>query len=295
MTPREEGFLLLSSTLGDPSRKPLTTAQLRLLARRMAASEMPRENRELALSDLTAVGCSAALGEHILCLLAEKERLCRYLNRGERVQCVPLTRVTDGYPLRLRRKLGDDSPGVLWARGELRLLEQRCIALVGSRDILEPNRAFAAEVGRQAAIQGYVLISGNARGSDKIAQEACLNAGGQVISVVADELERHPVRENILYVSEDGFDLPFSSLRALSRNRVIHALGEKTMVSQCSLGTGGTWSGTVHNLRGDWSPVFCFRDGSEAVLQLEMMGAQLIGLEQLRCFEQLSENTLRLF
>ena len=37
MNAREEGFLLLSSTLGNPERKILTTAQLRTLATRVAA------------------------------------------------------------------------------------------------------------------------------------------------------------------------------------------------------------------------------------------------------------------
>lgn len=295
MTPREEGFLLLGSCLGDPTRKALTTAQLRYLARRMATMEEPEQERELTLSDLLALGYGKEQGKHILCLLEEKERLHRYLIRGQKADCIPLTRVTDGYPLCLRKRIGEDSPSVLWAKGDLQLLQRQGIALVGSRDLLGPNRAFAELAGCQAAQQGYVLISGNARGSDRVAQEACLAAGGAVISVVADELERHRPMERVLYLSEDSFDLPFSAQRALSRNRVIHALGEKTLVAQCTLGMGGTWSGTVYNLRGNLSPVFCFRDGSEAMRQLEGMGAQQIGVEQLSNLKELSEPALRLF
>lgn len=295
MNPREEGFLLLSSSMGDPGRKPLTTAQLRTLALRMAAMERPCEERELTQADLTAMGYSGESAAHILKLLGDEQQMRHYLNRGSREGCVALTRVSDGYPLRLRQRLGIDSPGVLWGRGELDLMERKAVALVGSRELRENNRAFAEEVGYQAAKQGYVLISGNARGSDRTAQDACLAAGGQVISVVADALTAHPVRNNMLYLSEDGFDLPFSAQRALSRNRVIHVMGEKTVVSQCTLEMGGTWSGTVHNLRGGWSPVFCFRDGSEAMLRLEMMGAQLIEPEQLKDLSGLTACEARLF
>ena len=47
-------------------------------------------------------------------------------------------------------------------------------------------------------------------------------------------------------------------------------------------GFSGTWSGTAKNLRFGWSPVVCFRDGSEAASQLEQMGAYQIGMEDLR-------------
>ncbi len=295
MTPREEGFLLLGSSFGDPARKPLTVAQLRTLFQRMANMEMPMEDRELTLSDLTALGCGVEQGMHILRLLEEKELLRRYLFRGKRLGCVPLTRVTQEYPARLRKSLGNGSPAVVWAKGDLSLLQRPAVALVGSRDIREPNRDFAAEAGRQAAHQGYVLVSGNARGADRIAQEACLAAGGTVISVIADALAEQRPRAGVLYLSEDGFDLPFSSPRALSRNRVIHALGEKTLVAQCTLGMGGTWSGTIHNLKESWSPVFCFQDGSEAALQLSMLGAQLIGTEQLEKLRDLADGTVSLF
>ena len=248
MRAAERGFLLLSSHMGDAQRKPLTAAQLRNLALRMQTMGNTTENRDLSASDLKAIGYSADMADHILSLLAEENRLRDYLKRAQLCGCVPVTRVSEGYPLLLRKRLGLDSPGCLWVKGDVSLLKQPAVALVGSRDLKEENRAFAREVGKQAALQGYVLISGNARGADRCAQDSCLAAGGQVISVVADELYRQKEQENVLYVSEDGFEDGFSSMRALSRNRVIHALGVKTFVAQCDLKKGGTWSGTEKNL-----------------------------------------------
>lgn len=281
MNPRERGFLLLSSCLGDPDRRPLTTAQLRTLADRSWRLDAPPEDRDLTEKDLKALGYGQTMAVRILGLLEQEDVLDHYLLRGERMGCRPLTRVSAGYPLVLRRRLGLDSPGVLWARGDVKILEHPMVSLVGSRDLEPDNEKFAREVGRQAALQGLTLVSGNARGADRAAQESCLEAGGRVIAIVADELVKHPLRENLLYLSEEDFDAPFSTQRALSRNRCIHALGERTLVAQSSLGCGGTWDGTVKNLRYGWSSVFCFDDGSEAAGKLEQMGAQLIKMQDL--------------
>lgn len=289
MNPRERGFLLLSSQLGDPERRPLTAAQLRTLAERICYGGQPSEDREVECRDLTALGYGRELAERIVGLLAEEQRLNHYLRRGQRTGCQPLTRVTDGYPVRLRQRLGLDAPGCLWLKGNASLLDMPAVALVGSRDIRPENRRFASEVGRQAARQGYALVSGNARGADRIAQEACLAAGGCVISVVADELECQRPNENILYISEDSFDLPFSAQRALSRNRVIHSLGQCTFVTQSDCRRGGTWDGTVKNLRGCWSPVYCFSDGALSTSLLIEMGAEGVELCQLHNFEQFTE------
>lgn len=295
MKAAERGFLLLSSHLGDAQRRPLTTAQLRTLARRMKAAERTDEDRELRPEDLIALGYGREMAEEIVTLLSQGRRLDHYLKQAATYGCAPVTRVSGDYPLLLRKRLGLDSPGCLWLKGDASLLKQPAVALVGSRELSERNEAFAAEVGKQAARQGYVLVSGNARGADRRAQESCLAAGGQVISVVADELGKHPKRENLLYVSEDGYGEAFSSQRALSRNRIIHALGLKTFVAQSSLKMGGTWDGTIKNLRGGWSEVFCFDDGSEAMALLEQMGANLIGMDDLASIYDLPKKEENLF
>ena len=295
MNAREEGFLLLTSQLGNPERRCLTTAQLRTLSQRIATADRPAQDRELTAADLKALGYGQEMADRIAALLGEIDLLQHYLHKGDRAGCVPLTRVTEGYPVHLRQKLGLDSPGVLWAKGELSILKKPAIALVGSRDISSENAAFAEKAGCACALQGYVLISGNARGADRIAQNACLKAGGQVISIVADELSKQPQRENVLYLSEEGYESAFSSVRALSRNRVIHALAEKVLVAQCSLAKGGTWSGAVHNLKNNWSSVFCFYDGSEAMNRLALWGATLIDMSALSDLAALKDPRTSLF
>ncbi len=293
MTPGEQGFLLLTGFLGDPLRKPLTVAQFRTLTARVRGMEKPAEERELTEADLIAMGYSQEAAARILSLLSSKEQLDWYVQKGRQQGCYPITRVSEGYPLSLRKKLGMDCPGSLWAKGDISILNGPGIALVGSRELRNTNSAFAREAGKQVALQGYTLISGNARGADRIAQESCLEHGGRVISVVADALEKCPARKNVLYLSEDGFDLGFSAQRALSRNHVIHCLGQKVIVAQCGLRKGGTWNGTANNLHHGWTPVFCCDDGSAAARELWLMGAvgiQSVDLENISALEPESMN-----
>lgn len=290
MTARERGFLLLTSSLGDPDRKPLTVAQFRALTLRVSQREQSLEDRDICPDDLIKLGYDRQTAQRIVNLLEGKRALDKYIRRGKQLDCVPLTRAGEDYPIAVRQRLGLDAPGCLWAKGDLRLLATQMISLVGSRELRKENQLFAQKAGFEAARQGITLVSGNAKGADRTAQEACLAAGGKVICVVADELYKHPVRENVLYLSEDSFDLPFSGPRALSRNRVIHALGYLTLVAQCSMGTGGTWDGTTRNLRYNWSPVFCFNDGSDACIQLQQQGANLISPEHLSDLSALQQN-----
>lgn len=290
----EQGFLLLTCQLGNPERKPLTTAQFRNLASRISAMEKSSQDRGLTPEDLIAIGYDRGMASHIVGLLEDKELLQRYLYRGKLRDCYPISRVSEGYPRVVRKRLGLDAPGCLWAKGDTALLNTPTVALVGSRDLQEPNRAFAEMVGREAARQGITLVSGNARGADRTAQKACLDAGGRVISIVADELQKYPLSRNVLYLSEEGYDLAFSGYRALSRNHVIHALGYLTCVAQCTMGTGGTWDGSLKNLRNRWSPLFCFDDGTKAAAELKQMGATLIQVQELSDFSALLSNIISL-
>ena len=295
MTGRERGFLLLSSHLGNPDRVCLSPAKLRVLAQRVALADRRVEDRDLVPEDLVAIGFDRGTAQHITALLEEEQRLDVYLRLARRAGCTPITRGDPAYPVLLRSRLGQDSPGCLWLKGDTTILNTPSISLVGSRDLGEPNRVFARMVGQQAARQGLTLVSGNARGADREAQEACLGAGGRVISILADSLTKYPCRKNLLYVSEDSFDLPFSAHRAISRNRIIHTLGQMVFVAQATLEKGGTWDGTAKNLRHGWSTVVCFRDGSEASSQLEQMGAWLVGTEDLPDLMVLKEQNISLF
>ena len=201
LTGGEYGFLLLTSNLGNPERKPLTVAQMRELFIRSEQMKRSDISRDIDVYDFVSIGYSPKTAQYMINLLHDEVLLQYYLKKARKADCVPITRATANYPVILRKRLALDCPGCLWAKGDVSLLDTPMVSLVGSRDLNPENEKFAQEVGRQAALQGYTLVSGNARGADKTAQHACLAAGGSVISVVADSLETHRIRDRVLYLS----------------------------------------------------------------------------------------------
>lgn len=277
MTAAEEGMLLLCSRLGDPESKPLTMPQFRELGLRVRSSVRQSDGlRQLNSRDLTALGYEPEQADRILQLLDREALLRRYLAQGEQQQIYPLTRLSPLYPRRFLEKQGFSAPPVLFYRGDPALLAQSSLAVIGSRKLMPENEVFARRAGQLAAQAQVVLVSGGAQGADQTAQNACLEAGGSCIVFLPDPLPEHPAGKNTLFLSADGFDLPFSSHRALSRNHLIHMQGDRTLAVQCTYGSGGTWQGCLENLKHGWSDLFVFADGSAGAAALEERGATAI-------------------
>lgn len=281
MTPQEQGFILLSSHLGYPDRPALTPTMMKTVQQQVMQLRQQYEDRAMRTEDLLRLGLKPALASRVMGLMQDEALLKTYLKAAKRNECIPLTPFSEHYPKALWQKLGFEGPCCLWAKGELSLLNKPAVAVVGSREPRFSAAQFAVRAGQAVAENGYVLISGNARGVDELAQRGCLEAGGSVISVVADTLYDKRLHDRVLYLSEHDFDMGFSSARALSRNRVIHAMGQLTIVSQCREGRGGTWSGSCANLQNKWSPIACFNDGSSGAQALEKLGAKLVTEEDL--------------
>ncbi len=265
MTAEERILALLCCRLGD-TVLPLTLSQYDSLRRKAG---VPLQTEETVLA---------------LCEGKEQERICKLLERGKAVQerlslwsskgVEVCTVLSPDYPENLRKKLGEDTPPLLFLLGNRKLLGKSALSLVGSRNLREENRCFAMERGEEAARRGKVLCSGDARGADRTAQDACLKAGGQVLSFVSDRLLDRKGSKDHLYISEDGPDYAFSSFRALSRNRLIHCMGDRVYVAQVEDGRGGTWSGTHRNLLHGWTEVYYYPDGTEGSAHLQREGAK---------------------
>lgn len=271
----KQGYLLLGADLEDGIH-PMSTAQLRRL-RNLIATLPPPENPDLPASALSlmAMGLPAQVAEQVALRLARAPELSAYLHAAKSRGIVPLTLADDEYPDAWRQAFGMDAPPVFFARGDLSLLQRPCIAVVGSRDIGDAQRAFAAAIGRMAAEEGYVLVSGHARGADSAAENACWEAGGAVISILPAEMPRLPQPERWLCLCAEGMRVGFSSVRALTRNHYIYALADKTFVAQVRR-PGGTWAGSLDAIQKGYCPVFAYDDGSKAVRQLEELGATLL-------------------
>lgn len=297
----ETCLMLLYALPGEPLREGL----YRKLLRAYNALGAEPEERDLQEQDLMRLGCNRDTAKQILYRLEQQETLFSYLRNLNTRGIEIVTRLSPDYPQKLRLALGDRAPLILYCGGNTELFSTECISLVGSRQLREKGKGFSALAGDSIACGGYTYCSGGALGADSVGYEAALRAGGKAILFVADSLEgcmnqekyKSALRQGrLLLVSEFGYDQGFSTQRAFSRNRLIHAMGEKTLVAQSDYGSGGTWNGTMENLKQGWSPVYMCNEepedrGTQGLIQ---RGAVPVFTEQLRDLSQLQPSQLTL-
>lgn len=265
---RAEFLMLLLCCRMGRNLQPLTRTEYQRFAQQMLQAKHLFSDEPMSVQLLMHIGCTPAEAEKINALLQTEAAAQRYLSARPDIHAV--TRLSPYFPAALRKL--EECPAALFCLGDLALFDTPKIALVGNRRLYPRARELAARVGTEAAQKGYTLVSGGATGADQIAQEACLQAGGHVISILPNELPRS-AQKNVLFCSDEGYRQSFTAARALRRNHYIHALGEKTFVAQCAHRTGGTWDGACDNLRRKLSPLFVLDDGSAAASELLEMGA----------------------
>jgi len=179
-----------------------------------------------------------------------------------------ITGVGERYPERLRTRLRDSAPVVLHGVGDASMLDADGVGVVGSRDISAEGSQIARKIAKSAVKSGLPVISGAARGVDGEAMNAAFEAGGQVVGVLADALERTVTRRStrrgvaggqICLVTPFTPSAPFSVGNAMGRNKIIYALSRCTIVVASDHETGGTWAGATEALKngygrvGSWS------------------------------------------
>ena len=145
----------------------------------------------------------------------------------------PLTYAAPDYPDALRAVKA--APPILWHRGDASLLRRRAVGLCGSRDASPEGLRVAAEFGRWAAETDTVLVTGMARGVDREAMRAALDAGGAAIGVLAEGWERWTARwlepmiadGRLLVLSEFRPSALWRVGQAMQRNATIVLLSEE--------------------------------------------------------------------
>ena len=160
-----------------------------------------------------------------------------------------LTFENEKYPEQLRQL--EQPPLVLYAKGDLSLLETEGIAIVGSRSVSFYGKEVTENFAKELSLAGFTIISGLAVGVDKIAHESALSVNGKTIAVLGSGLEHiYPalnynlakqISEKGLLLSEYYPSFAPTNYSFPTRNRIIAALSKGVLITEA-----GKKSGALH-------------------------------------------------
>ncbi|MCL2595210.1 MAG: DNA-processing protein DprA [Promicromonosporaceae bacterium] len=148
------------------------------------------------------------------------------------------------------RDLGVGSPFVLWVRGDPDLAAacRRMVALVGARAATGYGEHVARKMAAGLSDRGFGVVSGGAYGIDAAAHHGILVAGGHTLAVLAGGVDQlyprgnHNLLTKIIHRGAIIAEMPPGAAphkqRFLSRNRLIAALADATVVVEAAWRSG---------------------------------------------------------
>ena len=164
------------------------------------------------------------------------------LAKLEKIGATVLPITDPHYPERLRTI--SSPPPVLLIRGTFPCpADTDAIAVVGSRITTTYGRQVTQDISSDLARQGFVIISGLARGVDAFAHQAALSAGARTIAVLGCGIDRiYPAEHTTLaadiiatggaLISEFPIGTPPNSYNFPRRNRIVAALSRGVLVTE---------------------------------------------------------------
>lgn len=262
LSPNTQAILLLTAPLiaGRGTSLPglLSPGEYKRLARHLR--EMQRQPADLLSPDAAELlrACQPVIDEvRLQRLLGRGFLLSQAIERWQARAIWVVSRADANYPRRLKARLREDAPAVLYGCGNITLLETGGLAVVGSRHVADALIDYTMAIGRLSAKAGKTLVSGGAKGIDQAAMRGALEAGGKVSGVLGDSLEKTVMnREHrnlliegqLVLISPYDPSAGFNVGNAMQRNKLIYALADASLVVNSDFNKGGTWAGATEQL-----------------------------------------------
>ncbi|MDO4176231.1 MAG: DNA-processing protein DprA [Bacillota bacterium] len=160
------------------------------------------------------------------------------MKETDRIQMISLGEA--GYPSRLAEI--KNPPNQLYYIGNLKMLEQPCAAVIGSRTTTTYGRNTGTAIAKRLAEHGVTVVSGMATGIDSCAHNGALGAGGNTAAVLGcgadvcyppenDGLKRELECKGLI-ITEYAPGTRAERYNFPTRNRIISGLCEITVVVQ---------------------------------------------------------------
>ncbi|HIS88787.1 TPA: DNA-protecting protein DprA [Candidatus Avigastranaerophilus faecigallinarum] len=208
----------------------------------------------------------------------------KLLNEGYRI--IPLN--SELYPKIMKENLKIKySPTVIYTKGDVKILQENAVAIVGARDANAEALEFTDNIAKKMANEYKVVVSGFAKGVDKQALNSSIKYNGNSIIVLPqgiltfDSGFRKYYKEintgGVIVLSTFPPEAGWSTGLAMARNRYIYGLAKEIYVAQTNE-KGGTWQGATEGLKNK-REVFVYypkKDEKCANYQLIKLGAKAV-------------------
>ena len=145
----------------------------------------------------------------------------------------------ENYPKKLRTRLKDEAPPILFVLGKTSILNSKSLAIIGSRNASQKALSIAREFAFSLASNGYTIISGYAKGIDTEAHIGSLEGGGSTIMVLSygilefklkQSLKNKLWEKRITAISQFHPKEKWKAANAMKRNSVVCGISEGVIV-----------------------------------------------------------------
>ncbi|HZK10721.1 MAG TPA: DNA-processing protein DprA [Clostridia bacterium] len=139
-------------------------------------------------------------------------------------------------------------PKLLYAQGNLDLLEKKCVTIVGSRKATKRGLAQTRKIVEKLVARDIVIVSGFAKGIDEMAHKSAFEFGGKSIAILGTglnslyprgrDLLRWRMEEEGLLLSEYPTNVGPRPHHFPRRNRLLAALSPITIIVEAEIKSG---------------------------------------------------------
>lgn len=305
-TDNEMSIILLCSYIGigkESDRKPLSLGEWRKLYDALVKEKLePSIAYNSDGQDLKNLGYDQIFVERVNRLVDRGAAVGFELQENEKRGINVVTEINKDYPIMLRRELKKKKPPVLFYAGDISLAKKVGIGVVGSRNVSPDGMEFTKNLVLKATDENMIIYSGGAKGVDTTSETVALNAGGAVVSFIADSLtskiKKQVVASSIasgktLLISDQKPDVGFSAGRAMNRNKYIYASAFGTFVIESDYNKGGTWNGAIEAMKNKWGKVFAWNNGLDGNKKLIEAGAIPFVLSNKKIYDCINSTVIK--
>lgn len=263
--------------------------QVKGISRKKIYKNFQLESGEYSLGDIQDIIKQAALNTKKISVSDMQELEVAYdkyqstIERSNELGIRIFSYLDQGFPTKLRKIA--DPPAVVYALGNTECLNEKAVAVIGTREPIKHGAEVAEQLGFVLGREGYTVVSGLAYGCDKFGHMGCLRAKGKTVAVMAGGLDKvYPAEHKELaqeivesggcLISEYSVESPMYRNCFVERDRLQSGLSEGLIVVETGV-KGGTWH-TIEYAKEYGRRIGCYKHPSQFAFEKQTKGNQLL-------------------